>query len=230
MLTLRYHTFARSSAGYGNTRFWEIGLTMKILDDKRAPNPRRVRVFLAEKGIEVPFEHVEIMAGAHKSAEFAALNPIQRVPVLILDDGTAISETMAICRYFEALQPEPSLFGRTPLEIAQIEMWNRRAELNFFFPVAQCFRHSHPAMAEFEKPQIPAWAEANKPRVAGIVRIFDEVLKERQFLAGDRFTVADITAMVTTNFMKVARLTVPDEAQNFKRWYADVCARPSYNA
>jgi len=203
---------------------------MKILEEKRAPNPRRVRVFLAEKGIEVPYEQVDIMTGAHKTGDFTKLNPVQRVPVLILDDGTAISETMAICRYFEALQPEPSLFGRTPLEIAEIEMWSRRAEMNFLFPVAQCFRHLHPAMAELERPQVPAWAEANKPRVAGIIHIFDEALKNRPFLAGSRFSVADITALITADFMKPARLTIPDDAVHFKRWYEEVRARPSASA
>ncbi len=203
---------------------------MKILDERRSPNPRRVRVFLAEKGIAVPFEQVEIMTGAAKSAAFTALNPMQRVPVLILDDGTAISESIAICRYFEALQPEPRLFGTTPLEIAQIEMWNRRAEINFMFPVAQFFRHSHPAMAELEKPQVAAWAEANRPRVSQIVHIFDETLKKTPFLAGDRFSVADITAMIATDFMKPARLTIPEEALNFKRWYREVSARPSHKA
>jgi glutathione S-transferase len=203
---------------------------MKILEEKRAPNPRRVRVFLAEKGIEVPYEQVDIMTGAHKSGNFTKLNPVQRVPVLILDDGTAISETMAICRYFEALQPEPSLFGGTALEIAEIEMWNRRAEINFLFPVAQCFRHSHPAMAELEKPQVPAWAEANKPRVAEIIHIFDETLKSHPFLAGNRFSVADITALIATDFMKPARLIIPDDAVHFRRWYGEMRARPSANA
>jgi glutathione S-transferase len=203
---------------------------MKILDDKRAPNPRRVRVYLAEKGIEVPFEKVDITTGAHQSLEFTRLNPIQRVPVLILDDGTVISESLAICRYFEALHPEPPLFGSTPLEIAQIEMWNRRAEINFLFPVAQVFRHLHPSMREYEIPQIPAWAEANKPRVAEIIRIFDEALGKTQYLAGERFSVADITAAVAAGFMKPARLAIPDEAQSFKRWYADVSARPSLHA
>jgi glutathione S-transferase len=203
---------------------------MKILDEKRAPNPRRVRVFLAEKGIAVPYEQVDIMTGAAKTAEFTALNPSQRVPVLILGDGTAIAETMAICRYFEALHPEPSLFGRTPLEIARIEMWNRRAEINFLFPVAQVFRHLHPAMAELEKPQVPAWAEANRPRVAEIIGIFDQALAKTEFLAGDRFSVADITATIATDFMKAARLTVPDEATNFKRWYGEMRARPSHSA
>ncbi len=203
---------------------------MKILDEKRAPNPRRVRVYLAEKGIAAPFEQVEIMTGAAKTAEFTALNPIQRVPVLILDDGTAIAETIAICRYFEALHPEPSLFGRTPLEIARIEMWNRRAELNYLFPVAQVFRHSHPAMAELEKPQVPAWAEANRPRVGEIVGIFDQALAKTRFLAGDSFSVADITATIATDFMKPARLAIPDGAVNFKRWYDEIRSRPSYTA
>jgi glutathione S-transferase len=203
---------------------------MKILDEKRSPNPRRVRVFLAEKGIAVPFEQVEIMSKAHKSAEFAMVNPVQRVPVLILNDGTAISESMAICRYFEAVQPEPSLFGKTPIEIALIEMWARRAELNFFLPVAHYFRHTHPAMAELETPQVPAWGEANKPRVAEIIEIFDERLSVSPYLAGDSFSVADITAMIATDFMKPARLSVPGGAVHFKRWYADVSSRPSHKA
>ncbi len=201
---------------------------MKILDERRAPNPRRVRVFLAEKGIHVPFEQVDIMSGVHKSADFAALNPIQRVPVLILNDGTAISESMAICRYFEAVQPDPPLFGRTPIEIGVIEMWNRRAELNFFLPVAQYFRHTHPAMAHLEVPQIPAWAQANKPRVDEIIRIFDKRLSTSPYLAGENFSVADITAMIATDFMKPARLTIPDDALHFKRWYAQVSSRLSH--
>ena len=203
---------------------------MKILDERRAPNPRRVRVFLAEKGIHVPFEQVDIMNGAHKFPDFAEFNPIQRVPVLILNDGTAISESMAICRYFEAVQPNPPLFGKTPIEIGMIEMWNRRAELNFFLPVAQYFRHTHPAMAHLEVPQILAWAEANKPRVEEIIRIFDERLSAAPYLAGENFSVADITAMIATDFMKPARLTIPDEALHFKRWYSQVSSRPSHKA
>ncbi len=203
---------------------------MKILDEKRAPNPRRVRVFLAEKGIHVPFEQVDIMTGAHKSADFAVLNPIQRVPVLILNDGTAISESMAICRYFEAVQPDPPLFGRTPMEIATIEMSNRRAELNFFLPVAHYFRHTHPAMANLEVPQVPAWAEANTPRVAEIIAILDERLGTTAYLAGENFSVADITAMIATDFMKPARLALPDGVSHFRRWYAQVSSRPSHKA
>jgi glutathione S-transferase len=203
---------------------------MKILEEKRAPNPRRVRIFLAEKNVEMTSEPVDIMQSAHKTAEFTELNPFQRVPVLLLDDGTAIAETMAICRYFEALKPEPALFGRTPLEIATVEMWNRRAEMNFLLTVANYFRHSHPAMAGLEVPQVPAWAEANRPRVAEIIEIFDRHLATSPFLAGDTFSVADITAAVATDFMRPARLTVPEGAENFKRWYARVSARPSFSA
>jgi glutathione S-transferase len=203
---------------------------MKILEQKTAPNPRRVRIFLAEKGIEIPTEPVDIMQKQHKTPEFTALNPTQSVPVLILDDGRAISETMAICRYFEALHPEPSLFGKTPDDIATIEMWNRRAELSFFVPVAQCFRHSHPAMVELEKPQIASWAEANKPRVARAIGIFDRQLANNPYVAGPSFSVADITAFVATEFMKPTRLAIPDDAVHFRRWYAEMAARPSASA
>lgn len=200
---------------------------MKILDERRSPNPRRVRVYLAEKGIEVEFEQVDIMTGAHKTAEFAKANPFQRVPVLVLDSGEIITETIAICRYFEALQPEPSLFGRTPLEIATIEMWARRAELNLLLSIAMFFRHSHPAAAVLESPQVPEWAEVNKPRVGDYIRLFDKHLTDHRYLAGENFSVADITAMIAVNFMKPARLAIPDGAENFKRWYSDVMSRPS---
>jgi len=154
---------------------------MKLYDGGRAPNPRRVRVFLAEKGIEVPLEPVDLGALEHRSAGFARINPLQRVPVLLLDDGTTIAESIAICRYFEELYPEPPLFGRGAREVAQIEMWNRRLELNLLFPVAHVFRNTHPAMKELEVPQVPAWAEVNKPRITEFLNILDWELKDRLF-------------------------------------------------
>ena len=120
---------------------------MKILEDGRAPNPRRVRVFLAEKGIEMEYQQLDIMASEHKSEEMTALNPVQRIPILLLDDGTAISETISICRYFEAVQPNPCLMGETPLEIATIDMWLRRVEEKLLMPVANVLRHTNPRMA-----------------------------------------------------------------------------------
>ena len=151
---------------------------MKLYDSKLAPNPRRTRIFLAEKGISVPTEQVAIETKQHLTPEYAAVNPLQRMPALELDDGTVITESIAICRYFEAVQPEPPLFGRGAKEIALVEMWNRRCELNLFFGVAQVFRHTHPAMKELEVPQVPDWAEANRPRIADFLKILDDQLKD----------------------------------------------------
>jgi glutathione S-transferase len=203
---------------------------MKLYDGGRAPNPRRVRIYLAEKAIEVPMVSVDLGTLQHKSAAFTALNPVQRVPVLVLDDGTIIAESIAICRYFEALNPEPALFGRGATEMACIEMWNRRLELHFLFPVSHVFRNSHPAMKEMEVPQVPAWADANKPRIAEFLAILDRELQDRPFVTGDRYTVADITGLVAVDFMKPAKLAVPDALKNLRRWHADVSARPSASA
>jgi glutathione S-transferase len=203
---------------------------MKLYDSKLAPNPRRTRIFLAEKGITVPSENIDIGTKQHKTAEYAAINPLQRMPALVLDDGTIITESIAICRYFEMVQPEPPLFGVGAKDVALVEMWNRRAELNLMFGVAQVFRHTHPAMKELEVPQVPAWAEANRPRVAEFVDMLDGELAKREFIAGDRYTVADITALVAVDFMKPARLTIPDSAANVKRWHAAVSARASARA
>jgi glutathione S-transferase len=203
---------------------------MKLYDGGRAPNPRRVRVFLAEKGITVPLEAVDLGNLQQKSAEFRRINPIQRVPVLELDDGTLIAESIAICRYFEALHPEPALFGRGATEIGRIEMWNRRLELHFLFPVSHVFRNTHPAMKELEVPQVPAWAEANKPRIAEFLRVLDDELKDKPFVAGDRYSVADITGLIAVDFMKPAKLAVPEECANVRRWHAEVSARPSARA
>jgi glutathione S-transferase len=203
---------------------------MKLYDGGRAPNPRRTRIFLAEKGITLPLEQVDLGALQQKSSAYAAINPLQRVPALVLDDGTVITESIAICRYFEALQPEPALFGRNALEIARIEMWNRRLELHFFLPVSHVFRNSHPAMKEMEVPQVPAWAEANKPRILEFITLLDAELKDRGFIAGDAFSVADITGLVAVDFMKPAKLAVPADFGNLKRWHAAVSARPSASA
>ena len=135
---------------------------MILYDTKTAPNPRRVRIFLAEKGIDVPVEQIDLMNFGCQTKEFTAKNPMQRVPMLELDDGTCISESVAICRYFEETQPEPPLFGRDAKERAMVEMWNRRVEQHVLFPVASVFRHTSEAMAHLEVPQITAWAEANR--------------------------------------------------------------------
>lgn len=200
---------------------------MKLYDGGRAPNPRRVRIFLAEKGITVPTEQIDLGALQQKSDAYTAINPLQRVPALVLDDGSVITESMAICRYFEAIKPEPALLGRAAKEAAIIEMWNRRVEFHLFANVTAVFRHLHPAMKEMEKPQIAEWGEANKPRVGAFLSLLDDQLKSNRFVAGERYSVADITALVAIDFMKPAKLTMPPDLTNVARWHAEVSGRPS---
>ena len=203
---------------------------MKLYDSKLAPNPRRTRIFLAEKGISVPMEQVDIGAKQHKTADYAAVNPLQRMPALVLDDGTVITESIAICRYFEALQPEPPLFGVGAKDIALVEMWNRRCELNLFFPVAHVFRHTHPAMKELEVPQVADWAEANRPKIAEFLVVLDDQLKDSEFIAGPRYSVADITALCAVDFAKPARVAISEDLANLKRWREAVSSRLSAKA
>ncbi|MEQ1953429.1 glutathione S-transferase [Mesorhizobium sp. CN2-181] len=203
---------------------------MKLYDGGRAPNPRRVRVFLAEKGIAVPLVPVDMGAMGHKGAEVTAKNPLQRLPVLELDDGTVLTESVAICRYFEELHPEPALFGRGALGKAVVEMWQRRIELNLFHAVAQAFRHTHPAMKEWEIPQVPEWGEANRPRAVEFMRILDDHLATHEFAAGDTFSIADITGLIALDFMKPARITIPEDCGAVLRWHQALRARPSASA
>jgi glutathione S-transferase len=200
---------------------------MKLYDGGRAPNPRRVTVFLAEKGIEVEKVPVDMGQLGHKSEEVTRLNPLQRLPVLELDDGTAISETVAICRYFEELHPEPPLMGTDAKDKAIVEMWNRRVELIFLSAVANAFRHTHPAMKEWEVPQLPEWGEINRPKALKFLEMLDKELADREFIAGDRYTIADITGMIGMDFMKPARIERPEHLTNVMRWYQAVSSRPS---
>lgn len=203
---------------------------MRLFDGGKAPNPRRVRVFLAEKGIEVPIVPVDMAAMGHRDEQITQRNPLQRLPVLELDDGTILTETIAICRYFEELHPEPPLFGTGALERALVEMWQRRLELNLFLAVGSAFRHIHPAMKDWEVPQIPEWGEANKSKVVDFLEMLDTELANRRFAAGDTFSVADITGLAALDFMKPARITLPDHLSNVRRWHDELRSRPSANA
>ena len=200
---------------------------MKLYDGGRAPNPRRVRIFLAEKGIEIEKQQIDIGALEHKGPAYTALNPMQQVPTLVLDDGTVITESIAICRYFEALNPSPAMFGVGALEQAVVEMWNRRLEQNLFFPVSQVFRHPHSAMKKMEVPQVAAWGEANKARVAAFLPILDRQLEIGPFVCGARYSIADITAVVAIDFMKPAKLAAAPEHRNIARWHAGISGRTS---
>ena len=203
---------------------------MKIYDYPQAPNPRRVRIFLAEKGIEIPFETVDITKRTNREPAFLAKNPLGGIPVLELDDGTCIAESVAICRYFEALHPEPPLFGTTPLEQARIEMWLRRVELGMMVPIGMVWIHGHPLTAGLLK-QIPEAAEQNRHRAAQFYEFLDKELAGREFLAGDDYTVADAVGLATLDF-GTGLVGVPyDESfAHLARWHSAMRERPSARA
>ncbi len=203
---------------------------MKLYDAPKAPNPRRVRIFMAEKGIDIPRVQIDIGQMQHFAPEFAALNPLRKTPALELDDGTIITETVAICRYLDALHPLPPLFGEGALGQALVEMWQRRIELEFLFPVAHAFRHLHPAMRELEVPQIPAWGEANKPRALAFLDLLDAHLADRPFVCGEEFSIADITGLCAVDWMRPARIAMPEHLSNVRRWHQQISARPSATA
>ena len=205
---------------------------MKLYTYPGAPNPRRVHIYLAEKGISVPFERVDIMTRANRTPEFLAdVNPMGGIPVLALDDGTHIAESVAICRYFEALHPEPALFGRTPAEIGRIDMWNRRVELSFMMAVGMVWVHGSPLTAKVVKKQIPEMAEQARALVRGAFAFLDAALEKRAFIAGDAYSMADILALTTFDFAgQLNQLHPEPEQKNLLRWHAEVSARPSAKA
>jgi glutathione S-transferase len=194
-----------------------------------APNPRRVRIFLAEKGIDLPETPVDMMQREHKSPEHRARNSLGQVPTLVLDDGTAISETVAICRYFEETNPEPPLFGTTPAEKALVDMWVRRVEFVLMMPVGNYWRHAHPRTAAL-LTQYKDFGESNQETYRNALKWLDRELAGREFIAGDAYTVADICALTTVDFAKWIGLPIPDEFANVTAWQARVAGRPSSRA
>ena len=194
-----------------------------------APNPRRVRIFAAEKGIELPSREVSIPKRDHKSPEYLAVNPRGQTPALQLDDGTVIAESVAICRYLEALHPEPDLFGAAPEEIGLVEMWNRRVEMIAMAPVGAVWVHTHRFTAALPGRN-EAWGEANRATVAKAFAFFDEALATREFLSGERFTMADILLLTTVDFAAFAGCPAGREHADLAAWHARVSARPSASA
>jgi glutathione S-transferase len=205
---------------------------MKLYTYAGAPNPRRVHIYLAEKGIEVEFQTVDIMKRENRTPEFMAnVNVMGGLPVLELDDGTHIAESIAICRYFEALHPEPSLFGSTPSEIGITDMWLRRIELNFMVPVGLVWIHGSPLTKAVVKKQIPEVAKQNRKVVESYFGFLDEQLASREFLTGDRYSIADITALCTLDFAaNLNALAHSPDLEHLSRWHGAVSARPSASA
>jgi glutathione S-transferase len=200
---------------------------MLLYDTALAPNPRRVRIFLAEKGVSIPTRNVELTALEQKSEAFRRVNPLGAVPALVLDGGEVLTESVAICRYVEWLHPEPPLFGRDGREQAFVEMWQRRMELSLFLPVAFVFRHTHPRLAAMQRPQLPEFAETQRPRAVEAMRFLDGELSGRPYVTGEEFTIADITAFVALELTKLARVEIPGDLPHLARWRAAMAARPS---
>lgn len=201
---------------------------MNLYYARMAPNPDRVRYFLQEKGQwdAFPKTEINIMKLEHREAAYRAISPMGHVPVLQLDDGSGLTESRAICSYLEALYPEPNLMGADPLERAKIEMWDRRVELTYFMQIAGWFRNSHPAMAELEKPQNPEWANICSERAKKVANFFDRRLGEGPYVAGDRFTIADITLHVSMGFGKLVKFKPWEEHANLNAWRERVSVRP----
>lgn len=206
---------------------------MKFYDCRTAPSPRRVRIFLAEKGIELDTVQVDLGSGEQLGDAFKRLNPECVVPVLELDDGTCLSEATAICQYLEELYPEPRLLGTTSLERAQVSMWNAKVEQLGLLAMMDAFRNSAKGLVGRALPgpesyeQIPELAERGRRRVEQFFRRLDQQLAGGEFVAGERYSVADIAALVLVDFAGWLKLPVPDDAKHVARWYADVSSRPS---
>lgn len=203
---------------------------MKIYDSLGAPNPRRVRVFLAEKGItNVPFVQVNIATAENRKPEFLKINPMGGLPVLELDDGTHIAESVAICRYFETIKPEPPLMGVDAKDKAVVEMWNRRMEFEILSMTAASFRNT----SDFFKgriPQVREYGEIAKSAALKRLEWLDTVLADREFIAGPRYTIADITALIGIDFGRTTAIKIQESQKNLARWHQAVSSRPSAKA
>lgn len=201
-----------------------------ILHDLSAGmHPRRVRIFMAEKGLSIERREVDAAGGANAMPDFLRLNPLGKLPVLELDDGSAIAESLAICRYLEALHPQPPLMGRTPQAAAHIEMWTLRMDHELSQPIALAFVHS----SDFYRgrveqvPEVAGWA---RNRALQTMAWLDGELAERSHIAGDDYTLADIVAQCACVLGKATGLRIPAELTNLSRWFAEVTARPTARA
>ena len=202
---------------------------MKLHTSLRAPNPRRVDMFLTEKGITgIEREVYDLNAGEHRSAKFTAMNPIARVPVLELDDGRFLAESRAICSYLESLYPEPNLMGVDAEERAFIEMADRQVELTLLAAVANHVRHSHPGLLPLENPQFADYAAEQGKRMVAAAALFDQLLAKRPWMAGDRYTIADITAFCGLEFARLVKFRPADAGlKHLADWRERVAERPS---
>lgn len=204
---------------------------MKLYGERNpAPNPRRVRIFLAEKQLELPYEDVPLRKRAHKTPEFRAKNSLGQVPVLELDDGTTLSESVSICRYLEELHPSPNLFGETPLERARIDMWIRRIELVLMQPISAVWVHAHPLTSQLGHERFSAYGESRREVTSKSMAWLDRELAGNPYVTGPRFSMADIIALTTIDFAGFVGLPLPASCEHLRAWHERVSQRPSARA
>jgi glutathione S-transferase len=206
---------------------------MKLFSAYRAPNPRRVLMFLAEKGITgIEVIDVDLNTGGHKTPEFLRKSPLAKVPALELDDGRVLTETRAICTYLEGLYPEPNLMGVDATERAFIEMADRRVELTLLLQIANAIRHTHPGLAALEQPQFADFGKSQGEKLLQTARVFDQLLQEQTWMAGDRFSIADITAFCALEFARGLMKFTPARAglSALQAWRDQIDQRPSARA
>tara|TARA_B110000014_G_scaffold257906_2_gene243205 strand:+ start:11572 stop:12183 length:612 start_codon:yes stop_codon:yes gene_type:complete len=201
---------------------------VKLYTTEGAPNPRRVRIFLAEKGIDIPIEEISIMKQEHKTDEYKKISPFSRVPALVLDDGSIILESVAICYYFELQNPEPSLFGNTDMEKVVIEMQNRKMELELLMTVAGAFRHTHPAFSGLEN-QNTEFGLVQKSLAEKRLKYLNQELSDKEFIGGKNYSIADITCLCAIDFCRPAKIEIPESHKNLNRWIQEIKERPSSN-
>lgn len=203
---------------------------MKLYDLPPSPNARRVRIFIAEKGLNIPMVPVNMMTGENQAEDYLVKNPLGKMPVLELDDGTCIAESAAICRYLEELNPEPPLMGRDTLDRALVEMWHRRMEFEFLLPMISIFLHTG-EMWKDRVTQIPEVAAQAGQNIEARMEWLNKELEGTQFIAGEDYTVADITAQCAFVMGKAALgIRIPEELENLSDWWARVCSRPTARA
>lgn len=195
-----------------------------------APNPRRVRMFLAEKGIKIPVAQLALVAGEHKAAAFLEINALGQVPALVLDNGDVLTESVAICRFFEELNPEPPLFGKGAKGRADVEMWTRRVELRLMVPLSMVWMHTHPYTARVVVPQFTEFGESNRPKVIAALTYFDQILADREYLTGAEFSIADIVLLTTIDFAAFVGMALPAELSQLAAWHDRISKRPSATA
>lgn len=192
---------------------------MKLYVAPYAPNPRRVMMFLAEKGVsDIEIITLNLQEGEHRTEDFRKKSPLSQIPTLELEDGRTLTESRAICSYIEALHPDPNLMGRDAFERAFVEMWDRRMELLFSMPLMMWVRHGNPVLAAVERNQNAEVASYNQGQAMRMAQWLDSELAEREWIAGDRFTIADITACCGVDFAKMNRWRPGDDLPNLKRW------------